>query len=708
RPTDGIAGSISEMPGGMPVIVELGIGEVNGYLNEHPEAAGYMEGQVPQDIVDYWENRNQWGMYLKKLAPEMAKSRKKGTISRKAGYNMIANQGHLSPAYGELLEVGLSGMLKKVRKRQKSENDPHAKAFLNAAEQSMLGLGEWAARYGDFLAGEAEKCADPNRAADLKEMSGICRRISTEPPKTFREAMQLIWLAHQAVHIEGHGYSCSPDHVDQLLYPYYIADKQAGRLTDDQALRLCKNFILKQFDNTFWGPDHNLTQGFCLGGSTPDGKDLTTTLSWMFMDAVDSLCLPEPLVWMRWHKNIDQKFFDFCLTKLANGHCFPLMWSDEAVPKALMKLGVSEKDAYNYIPVGCNEIGIPGMMYFNPKAQCAYLSAVEAVLSNGKGYKNKWKWKDVAPPADKLETFDRFSDAVGAYLCKNMENSYKSGMKQLQAQMKWGRTPLTSCFFEGCIENGHDMILGTKYNVLSCGGIAFANMVDCMAAVREVVYEKKFATLDEVAQACIKNFEGNPQLWAQLKAAPKHGNDDPRLDDIIELVQRMRDVPMKAICRDPRDGSEFANCHVVRGGHVFAGMNTPATPDGRLAGTPLASSMSASMGCEQSGPTAVLNSVCKLNTESWASGYQANIRFHAGMITNEAQREKLRAMLNVYFANGGQELQINVVSSETLRAAQKNPEAYSDLVVRVAGFSEFFVKLTPEIQAELIARAEHG
>jgi formate C-acetyltransferase len=244
--------------------------------------------------------------------------------------------------------------------------------------------------------------------------------------------------------------------------------------------------------------------------------------------------------------------------------------------------------------------------------------------------------------------------------------------------------------------------------VLSCGGIAFANMVDCMAAIREVVYEKKLATLDEVAQACKNNFESNPQLRAQLKAAPKHGNDDPRLDDIIELVQRMRDVPLKEICRDPRDGSPFANCHVVRSGHVFQGMNTPATPDGRLAGTPLASSMSASMGCEMSGPTAVLNSVCKINTESWPSGYQANIRFHAGMIRNEAQREKLRTMLNVYFANGGQELQINVVSSETMRAAQKDPEAYRDLVVRIAGFSEFFVKLTPELQAELIARAEHG
>ena len=153
----------------------------------------------------------------------------------------------------------------------------------------------------------------------------------------------------------------------------------------------------------------------------------------------------------------------------------------------------------------------------------------------------------------------------------------------------------------------------------------------------------------------------------------------------------------------------MGNSHVVRGGHIFMGRTTPATADGRLAGTPLASSMAASIGCERSGPTAVLNSVCRLNAaESWQSGYQVNMRINAGMIANQSRRDKLRAMLNVYFANGGQQLQINVVSSETLRAAQEDPEAYRDLVVRIAGFSEFFVNLSPEMQEEIIARAEHG
>jgi formate C-acetyltransferase len=428
----------------------------------------------------------------------------------------------------------------------------------------------------------------------------------------------------------------------------------------------------------------------------------------MFVEAHTNLALPEPLLWVRWHPNIDQQFFDFCLARLQHSTCFPMFWNDNAIPDALMELGIDRQDAFNFIPVGCNELGIPGQWYYNPGAHCGYLQAIEAVLTDGKGYKNQWKWRDVAPPASQLDNFSQFADAVGAYIRKSMESGYRFQMQQLEALIRWGQTPLTSCFFDGCIEQGHDMSAGTKYNFLSCGGIAFANAVDCLAAIRTVVFDKQQATLGEVADACHANFEGHERLRAKLRAAPKHGNDEPDIDDIVRLVEQMRDEPMKEICRDPRDGSQFGNSHVVRSGAVRAGLVTPATPDGRLAGTPLASSVAASAGCEKRGPTAVLNSVCKLNSSgSWQCGYQVNLRLHGGMISDATQREKLRAMLNAYFEQGGQELQINVVSSETLRAAQKNPEQYRDLVVRVAGFSEFFVNLTPEMQQEIIVRTEH-
>ena len=697
REHDGIAGTISERPGAMPVMVEIGIAENNIYCGERPDRTGYLKGQVPEEIRDYWKNGNLWGLYRTQILQQPPVKNHDELPAAAPYYKLVGNQGHLCPGYRELLQVGIGGLRRKVQRRQKGETDADKLAFLTAADHTLAGLSTWAQRYSKFLVAEGKQ-----------EMARICSKIATQPPKTFREALQLAWLAQQAIHIEGHGYSCTPDHLDQLLLPYYEADRKAGRLEDTEVIRLTENFALKMFDNTVWGPEHHLTQGFVVGGSTPDGRDLTNRLSWLMLEGTTNMALPEPRVWVRWHPAIDQKFFDFCLTRLARTTCFPMLWNDKVVPQGLMALGVAREDAFNYVPVGCNELAVPGQFYFNPAANCGYLPAIEAALTSGKGYKQQWKWWKIAPAASELKTFDQFAAAVGAYMRAEIKQSYAHELQMLKAQMLWGQTPLTSCFFEGCVEHAHDMISGTKYNILSCGGIAFANAVDCLAAVREVVYEKKAAALGEVAAACAADFQGYERLRAKLQAASKHGNDDPRLDDIIRLVERLRDEPMKEICRDPRDGSKFGNCHVVRGAAVTMGRITPATPDGRLAGSPVANSVAVSQGCERSGPTATLNSVCKLDAaKSWQCAYQVNIRFHAGMIADDGQREKLRALLNVYFQNGGQELQINVVDSAAMRAAQKNPEQYRDLVVRVAGFSEFFVNLTPAMQEEIIARTEH-
>ena len=707
REHDRLAGSINELPGAMPVMVELGIAENNIYTGENPKRQGYLQGQVPDEIRDYWKNRNLWGLVRTELFGQPP-VRSADELPRTANYKFISNQGHLSPSYGDLLRRGLGGVLRGVQARRRGETEPEKLAFLTAAETAIEGLSDWARRYGEFLAGEAKRSGNSARAAELREMSRIATKVATQPPETLREAVQLVWLAHQAIHIEGHAYSCTPDRLDQLLFPFYEADRKAGRIDDAGVVRLVENFVLKMYDNTYWGPEHHLTQGFCSGGSTAEGRDQTNRLSWLMVEGATNLRLPEPLVWIRWHPQIDQAFFDFCLSRLLKSTCFPMMWNDAAIPAALAELGVGREDSYNYVPVGCNELAVPGQFYFNPCAHVNYLAAIEAALSDGHGYRGQWKWRNVAPPAAQLASFDQFAGAVGAYMRRELEKSYANGMKELEALMRWGQTPLTSCFFEGCIDRARDMSQGTKYNVLSCGGIALANAVDCMAAVREIVYQKRQATLEEVAQACAANFQGHERLRARLRAAPKQGNDDPRLDDVIRLVERLRDEPMKEICHDPRDGRPFGNCHVVRSAAVIQGRMTPATPDGRLAGTPLAMSVAASVDCEHSGPTALLNSVSKLNSpKSWQCGYQVNIRFHAGMVANPTQREKLRAMLNAYFAAGGEELQINVVDTATLRAAQKNPEQYRDLVVRVAGFSEFFVNLTPDMQEEIIARTEH-
>ena len=651
RPGDQLAGALTELPGGWPVIVEIGIAENSIFVSEDPAYRGYLDGQVPAEILDYWDTRNLWGRT------------RRGPCTSVAAYHDISYPGHLSPSYRELLATGFGGILSRLEAWPANE-------WRVAAAESLRGVMEWITRWDALVPGVG--------------------RLSANPPRTFREALQLIWLAQQAIHIEGHGYSNMPDRLDQILYPFYRADRAAGRLTNDEALTLCENFILKMRDNTFWSVAHNLTQGISLGGSTPDGADQTNELSWLFLQAANNLSLPEPLIWIRWHPNIDQDFFDFCLETLAGPTCFPLMMSDTAVPAMFEALGVSRADAFNYVAVGCNELALPGQAYFYPVAGVDYFAALEEAM------------RAPAP------TFDARTQTFGQILRRQVQESAATGLARLAAQRQWAPTPFTSCFFDGCIEQGHDLMDGTKYNTLCCGGIGFANIVDCLAALREVVYERRAAMLAEVAAACAANFAGHERLRAQLLAAPKHGNDDPRLRDLIRLVERLRDEPVKEL-RDPRDGTPFGNSHVVRSAAVLWGRQIPATPDGRLAGTPLASSVAASCDAERRGPTAALNSILALDpVRSWQSGYNVNLRFARPLLAEPANRAKVRSLLNSFFARGGQEMQINCVNTETLRAAQVHPDHYHNLVVRVAGFSEFFTKLAPDLQAEIIARTEHG
>jgi formate C-acetyltransferase len=373
-----------------------------------------------------------------------------------------------------------------------------------------------------------------------------------------------------------------------------------------------------------------------------------------------------------------------------------------------MALGVSREDAFDYVPVGCNELGIPGKAYFNPGAHVDYPRAQELALTAGRGYDGRDDVPDIPLP-DTLGAFDDLTAAVGRVLRWQVQTSYAASMPLLMAQMRWGQTPLTSCFFDGCIERGRDLAERTKYNILSCGGAFFANMVDSLAAIREVVYERGEATLAQVAEACRANFAGQELLRQRLLRAPKHGNDDARLEDLVTLVERLRDEPVKELCRDPRDGTPFGNVHITRSSAVRVGARTPATPDGRLAGMPLAASVAASPGVERQGPTAVLKSILQLNAiKSWQCGYNVNLRFQRAMLADPEGRRRLDAMLRAYFLGGGQEMQINSADTAELRAAQAHPERYRDLVVRVAGFSAFFVNLSRDMQDEIIARTEHA
>ena len=518
------------------------------------------------------------------------------------------------------------------------------------------------------------------------------------PPQTFHEACQFFWFLHLITHIEGNGYSQSPGRFDQYMYPYYRADVDAGRLTREWAKELLGNLWVKFLENCVWGVRHNETQSLTLSGTNAAGEDLTNELSYLCLDVTQDVATPEPLVWVRWHPGIPADFVDRCLRVLVSGVSYPLFISDTVVPDMMMALGVAREDAYEYVPIGCNELGITAKMYFHGVAGVDSIGAILRIL-NGDG--------DPRPLSERYPDFESLMAAVGREMGRPVDATYQRHQALLDIHRRYGQLPFTSAFMSGCIERARDLLVRTDYNVQCSGGVFVTNLADSLAAIKTVVYERREATLEDIRDACRANFQGWERLRARLVAAPKFGNDDEVVDEIMLRLSAMRNEAVAHLV-DPRDGVPLACNHVVRSSAVPAGKRTQATPDGRLAGMPLANSIGAALAADRSGPTALLNSVAKLDpVRHWRGGYNLNLRLSPRMLNSREARRKVASMMESFFVRGGQQLQINAISSDVLRAAQRNPDEYRNLVVRVAGFTDYFVNLDPALQEEIIQRTEH-
>ncbi len=697
RNHDLLAGSICETPGAMPLFPELGIGECDIYLNENPHRKGYLQGKIPQDISDYWEHTNAHS-FLREYQKDVL-GYKVQDIEKvhQAGWQFTSCQAHLSPDFSALLHVGIHGVLHNLDSTWSAHaTNPEGLIFLSACKESLLGLSEWIYRYGEFAKQQAKIVSGTMRKQQLEQIANTAYKVSRKPPETFYEAISLIWYAYQAMHIEGNGYSCNPGRLDQLLYPYYVEDIKKGLVSDDTVITLFENFFLKMKDNTFWGPEHNLTQGIVVSGSNQQGEDQTNELSWYLMKACNTMKLPEPLVWLRWHETVDTDFLHYCLEVLGDSTCFPLFMNDAVVVKMLKNCGVSEKDAFDYVPVGCNEIGIPGKLYYKNGGGVGYLEILQKLLE-------KAELGDAPANYKELQRF------IEKQATEEIVDSYTDNLLITYVQKEFKQVPLTSCFFDGAFDRGVDCSWVATYNIPTIGCGFFPTFVDSIAAIKKSVFEDKTLTLSHIAQACKDNFAEHETVRSVLQKAPKHGNGHAYTNEIATWVSHMQQKIVHAYCKHPYSGSSYQPNCVTRSSGVVQGSKTGATPDGRLAGTPLPSSVAASVGAEQSGPTGVLTSLLALDaSECWCGGYNANIRFANRMFSSLADREKLMTLLRVFFTEGGQELQMNSIDSKVLRAAKKRPEEYSDLVVRIAGFSEYFTRLHPKLQDEIIARESHG
>ena len=647
------------------------------------------------------------------------------------GWPIYLPPGHLTPGYQNILRQGYAV----IRKRAQDWLDAHEGdimgddigkyIFYKAATVACDGAITLTRRYADLARELAGKATDPAKKAEYESRAESLDWIATETPRTFWEACQMAMLYDVFLKAENDPGVISMGRFDQYTWPYLKADLEAGRITMDEAQEYVDGFFLKI--NTFYGGGFGKTaqtagignsfQHTTIGGTDPEtGEDAVNPVSYMVLETMARLDLHDPTISLRVTKNTPKEMWDCAIAAATRVGGLPLLQNDEVIIPAIMEeLGFSLEDARNFAFIGCQEITGFGNDYPAPNGSAMghngifWAIALVMAINNGINPINgaQCPQKVRSGYLYDMETMD---DVRAAFekICKWML-TWSASLNNL-TEHEYPRLfpfPNLSISTEGCLESGKDVSEGgAKYN--SYGGTAtgLATTADSLTALKYIVYDKKIATREEFLQAILDNWEGHEELRQRvLHQVPHYGNNDPYADAemtyVMDLYYNLTRGFSTCRCKTYKCGTFGASDHVVQGEITWA------TPDGRKTGDPIADASSPCQGRDVCGPTAVFNSATKFEHGHFMDGMALNLKIHPTSLKRDDGVTKLADMTKTYFDQGGMEIQYNVVDAETLRKAQAHPEDYHNLVVRIAGFSAYFVDMTPEMQNDIIVRAEH-
>ena len=600
------------------------------------------------------------------------------------------DSGHFHPDFRMLFRTGISGLVSEIHQRRRGAPDEEAICLYDACEVALGGLSRFCARV-------SRRCLEmandhPEAPDDWLELSGICDRISEAPPETFHEAVQLMWLTMVGLWFGEDHYLTTPGRMDQTLWPFYEADLAAGRLTPHDALQLINNLYINC--NTILGAGSALS--VMVGGRDRSGTDVTNDLTYLCLLARQSTHLVYPTVGLAWHEGSPLELTDHCCRMIATGIGDPAFFNDELIVSGLRSNGVTPGDAFDYMnstcveikPVGTSNIWVTAPYFNCPKAVLEVMSEV----ADG----------HIGPP----ETFEEFQLLVEERLADTVANAALGLDDQWQRRSEAGCFPLASCLIHDCLESGRDFDRGgARYNWVENSFVGLANLVDGLAAIRHLVYETGSYTIAQLHAILAANFQNAESLRQQiLNRLPSYGNDDDAVDALAERWAAFLQTTTAANRVGPHRYVPGFFCWIV---HERFGRETGATPDGRKAGYPLADGAGAAQGREREGPTASALSTTKWSHQEAIGGLVHNVRFSGNALRTERDLAALRDLVFTYLRRGGFEIQVNVVGTEQLREAQAHPEDHPDLLVRVAGYSDYFVNLNTNMQEEVIARTEH-
>ncbi|NRT77605.1 glycyl radical protein [Clostridium beijerinckii] len=729
-----IAGNQAESNRSAPIFPEYAMDWVINELDEFEKREGdifYITEEsknVLREIAPFWEHKTLKDRGLAGMPAESRIFYDLGII--KAEGNITSGDAHIAVNYETVLNLGLINYKERTEKKLKELDltdyrNLNKSYFYRAILIVLDAVAVFAKRYADLALELAEKESDVNRKEELLEMSRILNKVPYYPAETFHEAVQSLWIIHLVLQIESNGHSLSYGRMDQYLNPFYEKDLKLGKITEDSATELLTNLWLKTFtinkirswSHTRFSAGSPLYQNVTVGGQTVDKKDAVNPLSYLILKSVAQTKLPQPNLTVRYHRGLSDDFMKECIEVVRLGFGMPAFNSDEVIIPSFIEKGVDEKDAYNYSAIGCVEVAVPGkwgyrctgMSFLNfPKSLLIALNdGVDpesgTKLCEGVGhFKDMTTFDEVMKAWDKIiREFTRHSVIIDS--CADL------AIEEVTADV------LCSALTDDCIERGLNLKEGgAVYDFISDLQVGIANLGDSLAAIKKCVFEDKSFTAAELWDSLINNFEGEEGKRIQdilLNDAPKYGNDDDYIDLLLReayeiYIDEIKKYKNTRYGRGPIGGCYYAGTSSISA-NVPQGAGTLATPDGRKAGEPLAEGCSPSHAMDKNGPTAVFKSVSKLPTHDITGGVLLNQKVIPQMLSKESDREKLILLIRTFFNRlEGFHVQYNVVSRDTLLDAQKNPEKYRDLIVRVAGYSAFFNVLSKQTQDDIIERTE--
>lgn len=707
-----------------PIFPEYSIQWVIDELDTFAKRSGdifYIDEKTKEDlrsIAPYWKGHTHEDRVNAHITDSIRMAEKQGVLHR--GGISMSGDGHIVPDHETVLKQGFRTIINTAKRKLKENLSDEQLAFYQSVIVSLEGALTFFKRYGKLAQELAISETNPIRKQEYENMSTMALTMMEQGARSFYEAVEVTYMIHVLQMIESNGHSFCYGRFDQYIYPYYQKDLESGVITSKEALEIITHMFImnsslnkvRPYGHTKFSQGYPLYSNLVVGGLKPDGSDGTNDLTYLCIEAMHQCRLSEPNFSARYHVQSPRSYLRACAQLIRTGCGMPSMFNDEVVAKGIMDLGIPKEDALDYCPIGCVETGVPGK-YGHRATGMTYVNwgkVLEIMLHDGKDPNTgicmlKGRSKD---------TYDQLWNEWKRYLKFYSDISVACDAICDESLEIYDADPLASCFIQNSMKLGKTLKQGgCKYDVISQSNIGPSVVGNSLYAIKKLVYEDHTLTWKQLMKAMDENWQSEESMRIRNKILrlPKFGND---IDDVDKIVADVFDsylelLPSYHTIR--QDKGPEVSCYTMSTSNITSyvpnGFVVGATPDGRMAGSPLNEGCSPTQGTDQTGPTALINSVSKLPNVRVAAGQLLNMRLSPQTLAGDANLERFIDFLIVSAKKGIYHNQFNVVSSQELKEAQKDPEKHTDLIVRVAGYCAQFVSLMPEAQNAIIARTEN-